>query len=108
MVATGQQWLPVWPDLTSQKLLWTAARGRKEKVQSRRTARLRELQLAAEEVQASKSAVRTAGKQRCPSSDGGHRPAKAACMARLNVTEAPRWSQRSAGCCWVDAVEELL
>jgi hypothetical protein len=45
MVATGQQLLPVWPGLTSRKLRWTAARGRKEDVRSRRTARLRELQL---------------------------------------------------------------
>jgi hypothetical protein len=86
-----------------------AARGHKEEVSSRRTARLRELQLAAEEVQASKSAVRTAGEQRYPSSDGGHRPAMAACMARLNVAEALRWSQRSeaSGCRRGADVEEL-
>ncbi len=89
MVATGQQWLPVWPGLTSRKLCWTAARGRREEVRSQQTARLCELQLAAEEVQASKSAVRTASEQLYPSSDGGHRPAMAACMAQLNVVEAP-------------------
>jgi hypothetical protein len=33
--------------------------------------------------------MRTAGDQCYPSSDGGHRPAMAACMARLNVAEAP-------------------
>jgi hypothetical protein len=52
MVATGQQWLPVWPGLTSRKLRWMAARGCREEVRSRQTARLRELQLAAEEVRA--------------------------------------------------------
>ncbi len=107
MVATGQQWLRVWPGLKSRKLCWTAARGCKEEVRSRRTARLCELQLAAEEVQASKSAVGTVGKQRYPRSDGGHRPAMAACMARLYVAEALRRSQRSAGCRCVAAVEEL-
>jgi hypothetical protein len=89
MVATGQQWLSAWPGLTSQKLRWTAARGRREEVRSRQTARLRELQLAAEKVQASKSAMRTADEQCYPSSDGGHRPAMAACMAWLNMAEAP-------------------
>jgi hypothetical protein len=90
LVATGQQGLPVWPGLTSRKLRCTAARVRREEVRSWRTARLYELLLAAEQVQASKSALRTAGEQRYPSSGvGGHRPAMAACMARLNVVEAP-------------------
>ncbi len=83
------QWLPVWPGLSSRKLRWTLARGRREEVRSWWAARLCELQLVAEEVQAGKSAVWTAGKQRYPGSVGGHRPAMAACMARLNVTEAP-------------------
>jgi hypothetical protein len=90
LVATGQQGLPVWPGLTSRKLRCTAARVRREEVRSWRTARLYELLLAAEQVQASKSALRTAGEQRYPSSGvGGHRPAMAACMARLNVAEGP-------------------
>jgi hypothetical protein len=83
-------------------------RGHKEELKSQRAARLRELQLAAEEVPACKFAVRAAGKQRYSSRDGGHRSAMAACMARLNVVEALRRSQRSAGCRWVAAVEELL
>jgi hypothetical protein len=65
-------------------------RGCREEVRSRWTARLRELQLAAKEVQASKSAVWTAGEQHYPSGGvAGHRPAMAASMARVNVAEAP-------------------
>jgi hypothetical protein len=66
-------------------------RGCREEVRRRQAARLRVLQLVAEEVKASKSAAEwTAGEQHYPSSGvGGHRPAMAACMARLNVAEAP-------------------
>jgi hypothetical protein len=76
------------PGLMTRKLRWWRQGAARKRYEAGGLQGFGELQLAAEEVQASKSAVRTAGEQRYPSSDGGHRPAMAACMARLNVAEA--------------------